>query len=62
VKLSKLCCNRQCRTRKNAKSALINHETKQANKDAANEGESAYNVAVADFYNGKALGVSNIVS
>lgn len=34
-----------------AKSALINPETKQAYKEAANEGESAYNVAVADFMN-----------
>ena len=32
-----------------AKSALANPETKQAYKDAADEGESAYNVAVADF-------------
>jgi len=32
-----------------AKSALTNPETKQAYKDAADEGESAYNVAVADF-------------
>ena len=32
-----------------AKSALVNPETKQAYKDAADEGESAYNVAVADF-------------
>ena len=32
-----------------AKSALANPETKQAYKDAANEGESAYNVAVVDF-------------
>jgi len=34
-----------------AKSALVNPETKQAYKDAADEGESAYNVAVADFMN-----------
>lgn len=34
-----------------AKSALTNPETKQAYKEAANEGESAYNVAVADFMN-----------
>lgn len=34
-----------------AKSALTNPETKQAYKDAADEGESAYNVAVADFMN-----------
>jgi rRNA maturation endonuclease Nob1 len=34
-----------------AKSALTNPETKQAYKDAASDGESAYNVAVADFMN-----------
>jgi hypothetical protein len=34
-----------------AKSALSNPETKQAYKDAAQQGESAYNVAVADFMN-----------
>jgi len=32
-----------------AKSALTSPETKQAYKEAADEGESAYNVAVADF-------------
>lgn len=34
-----------------AKSALTNPDTKQAYKDAADQGESAYNVAVADFMN-----------
>ncbi|MCE5331056.1 MAG: hypothetical protein LLF95_02825 [Bacteroidales bacterium] len=34
-----------------AKSALVNPETKEAYKEAADEGESAYNVAVADFMN-----------
>lgn len=34
-----------------AKSALNNPETKQAYKDAADTGESAYNVAIADFMN-----------
>lgn len=34
-----------------ARSVLTSPETKQAYKDAADEGESAYNVAVADFMN-----------
>lgn len=43
-----------------AKSALMNPETKQAYKEAATQGESAYNVAVADFMNAPDIDEINI--